>query len=252
MLPNLFLHHLLSARKWTVVSLPIKKFPWSPGWEKIPWQHLDLSNHTNTSFGNKTGSVRSLMSSLRHSPGWQWHIQQSVEQHWTTSEQSGKSVSAPGHVCHNLVALRISKEEILPNRWLKQNEADRKTDSSHEREEEADELTERGWRFSSKISKSILPSVSLKSIKNKVVSLSEHDSMQLSDTSVSLKLQYCSCCVVLRNTAEMWFSNRSWTYSAIRFTCNMKSILQSTLEFSAFNAKGTQLLHSLLWGFFTT
>lgn len=52
-----------------------------------------------------------LRSFWGHSPGWQWHIQQSAEQHWTVSEQTGKSASALGCVCHNLVALRISGEE---------------------------------------------------------------------------------------------------------------------------------------------
>lgn len=139
------------------------------GEKKGPWQYPELLHCTGTSSGIKSGSVERLMSFRRHSPGWQWHIQRSVEQHWTTSEQSGKSVSALGRVCHNLVALRISEEETFWNRWLSQihRNRERKQTWSHEREE----FTERGWRFSSKISKSILPSVSLKRKKNIAVSL---------------------------------------------------------------------------------
>lgn len=67
-----------------------------------------------------------LRSTWGHSPGWQWHIQQSVEQHWTVSEQTGKSASALGCVCHNLVALRISGEENIFRWQATQKEQKRK------------------------------------------------------------------------------------------------------------------------------
>ena len=65
-----------------------------------------------------------------HSPGWQWHIPQSAEQHWTVSEQTGKSASALGCVCHNLVALRISGKGEILNDWPP-NKNNRDTTGQH-------------------------------------------------------------------------------------------------------------------------
>lgn len=111
--------------------------------------------------------VKSLCRS--HSPGWQWHIQLSAEQHWTVSERTGKSASALGCVCHNLVALRISrKQEVF--RWLPPDRTKNRSLNQCMKHFKK-EITERGWRFSSKISKSILPSGSLVRKSNRNQSL---------------------------------------------------------------------------------
>lgn len=90
----------------------------------LSWDiHLLFSQKTLKLLQVSPGSsAKSLCCS--HSPGWQWHIQLSAEQHWRVSERTGKFASVLGCVCHNQVALRISGEKEV-FRWLPPNRSKR-------------------------------------------------------------------------------------------------------------------------------